>query len=289
MVHCGHVFGATVGCVMRALRVLYPGAVYHVTARGNERQLIFRDAIDDREFLRLLELVVERYGWICHGYCLMGNHYHLLIETPRANLPIGMRHLNGCYTRSFNRHWNRVGHLFQGRYKAAVVEKLAYLLKLIRYIALNPVRMEPPLCPTPEAYAWSSYRFLLGFASRPEWLTIDWALAQFGDDYDGARRRLKAFVEEGLRTDPLRAVGGLYFGDDDFIRDRTAGLTQIPEIARAHWQPLRPGLDEIFRAEADPIAVAYRRYGYTLGEIGGHLGCHYSTVSRRLLRSERSA
>ena len=85
LVHCGHVFEATVGCVMRALRVLYPGAVYHVTARGNERQLIFRDAIDYREFLRLLELVVERYGWICHGYCLMGNHYHLLIETPRAN------------------------------------------------------------------------------------------------------------------------------------------------------------------------------------------------------------
>ena len=260
-----------------------------MSARGNERRRIFRDAADHREFLRLLELVVERYGWICHGYCLMGNHYHLLIETPRANLPIGMRHLNGCYTRSFNRRWSRVGHLFQGRYKARVVEKQAYLLGLIRYVAINPMRTEPPLCPTPEAYVWSSYRILLGFAPRPEWLTIDWALAQFGDDYEGARARLKAFVDEGLTTDPPRAVGDLYFAGDDFIRARVAALVPIPEIPRAHWQPLRPGLGEIFQAEEDPIAVAYRRYGYTLREIGGHLGCHYSTVSRRLIRSERSA
>ena len=184
----------------RPLRVLYPGAVYHVTARGNERRRIFRDSADYREFLKQLALVVDRYGFMCHGYCLMGNHYHLLVETPRANLPIGMRHLNGCHTRSFNRRWRRVGHLFQGRYKAELVEKQSYPLELIRYIALNPIRTEPPLCPTPEAYAWSSYRVLLGLASRPAWLTIDWALAQFGDDYDGARLRLKAFVEECIAS-----------------------------------------------------------------------------------------
>ena len=154
----------------RPLRVLYPGAVYHVVARGNERQRIFRDVTDYRGFLKLLELVVDRYCWLCHGYCLMGNHYHLLVETPRANLPIGMRHLNGCHTRSFNRRWGRVGHLFQGRYKAEVVEKQSYLLELIRYIALNPVRVEPPLCATPEQYQWSSYGVLLRRAPQPRGL-----------------------------------------------------------------------------------------------------------------------
>lgn len=260
-----------------------------MSARGNERRRIFRDAGDYRGFLKLLGLVVDRYGFVCHGYCLMGNHYHLLVETPRANLPVGMRHLNGCHTRSFNRRWRRVGHLFQGRYKARVVEKQAYLLELIRYLALNPVRTEPPLCPTPEAYAWSSYRAVLGLTSRPAWLTIDWALAQFGDDYGGARRRLQAFVEEGLAADPPCAVSDLFFADDDFIRDTTAGLEPIPEIPRAHWQPLRPGLAEIFLTEADPIVVAYRTYGYRLREIGDQLGCHYSTVSRRLRESERVA
>ncbi len=219
--------------VTRPLRVLYPGAVYHVVARGNERRRIFRDVTDYRGFLKLLELVVDRYCWLCHGYCLMGNHYHLLVETPRANLPIGMRHLNGCHTRSFNRRWGRVGHLFQGRYKAEVVEKQAYLLELIRYIALNPVRTEPPLCATPERYRWSSYGILLGRGPVPAWLTIDWVLKQFGDDYDGARAMLASFVDRGLAGDRPHAVSGVYLGGTDFIRDITAGLALIPEIPRA--------------------------------------------------------
>ena len=274
--------------VARPLRILYPGAVYHVTARGNERQAIFRDTADYVEFQRQLELAVERYDWLCHGICLMGNHYHALVETPRANLPVGMRHLNGCYSAAFNRRWQRVGHVFQGRYKAELVEKHAYLLQLVRYLALNPMRTTPPLCAAPEEYPWSSYRVLLGLEPQPAWLTIDWILAQFADDYERARVRLKAFVEEGLEERPL-PVGGMYFADDDFLRDVTAGLHQIPEIPRKQWQPLRPGLDEIFAASEDPIAVAYRAYGYRLREIAAHLGCHYATVSRRLRKSEEAA
>lgn len=272
----------------RALRVLYPGAVYHVTARGNERRSIFADAEDYRAFLGQLDLAVARYGWICHGYCLMGNHYHLLVETPRANLPIGMRHLNGCYSRAFNRRWSRVGHVFQGRYSAELVEKQAYLLELIRYIALNPFRTEPRLCASPEAYLWSSYAAFLGLAPRPVWLTVEWVLKQFGDEFGAARARLRSYVDRGLESPPPSAVAGAYFATEDFIRAATAGLDPIPEIPRAHWQPLRPALDEVFSSAEDPIVTAYRTFGYTLREIAEHLGCHYATVSRRLRRSEQA-
>ena len=271
---------------MRALRVLFPGAVYHVTSRGNARQPIFLDAADRMQFLKLLQVAIERYGWICHGYCLMGNHYHLLIETPRGNLPIGMRHLNGCYSQSFNRRWQRVGHLFQGRYKAVLVEKLPYLLELIRYAALNPMRTEPPLCAAPELYAWSSYRILLGLAPRPAWLTVDWVLAQFGDDYEAARTRLRAFVDEARGMGEEDAIDGIYFGSERFIAEKVVDVGPIPEIPRAHWQPVRPPLDAIFETVDEPILAAYREYGYTLKEIGAHLGCHYQTVSRRLRQGE---
>src|SRR4030042_5793823 len=124
----------------RPLRIEFPGAVYHVTSRGNARQTIFIDDEDRGGFLDLLSIVVERFNWICHAYCLMGNHYHLLIETPDGNLSKGMRELNGIYTQHFNRRHGRVGHVFQGRFKAILVEKDSYLLELCRYIVLNPVR-----------------------------------------------------------------------------------------------------------------------------------------------------
>ena len=135
--------------VARPLRILYPGAVYHVTARGNERQAIFRDTADYVEFQRQLELAVERYDWLCHGICLMGNHYHALVETPRANLPVGMRHLNGCYSAAFNRRWQRVGHVFQGRYKAELVEKQAYLPGDSGALGLPAPSRVPPLTTRP--------------------------------------------------------------------------------------------------------------------------------------------
>ena len=124
----------------RPLRLEFPHALYHVTARGNAQQDVYLDD-DDRElFLCVLAEVIDRFRWICHAYCLMGNHYHLLIETPDANLSLGMRQLNGVYTQRFNRHHNRAGHLFQGRFKAILVERYSYLLELARYIVLNPLR-----------------------------------------------------------------------------------------------------------------------------------------------------
>jgi putative transposase len=124
------------------LRHEYPGAVYHLTSRGNARQKIFLDDTDRKKFLDVLSQAVSRYGWLCHAYSLMDNHYHLLVETPKGNLSIGMRQLNGIYTQAFNRRHRRVGHLFQGRYKAILVQKQAHLLELCRYVVLNPLRVK---------------------------------------------------------------------------------------------------------------------------------------------------
>lgn len=121
----------------RPLRLVYPGALYHITARGNERKEIFRSDDDRSAFLSILAQAVERYRLILHAYVLMSNHYHLLLETEEGNLPLAIRHLNGLYTGYFNRSHRRVGHLFQGRYKAILIEKESYLLELSRYIHLN--------------------------------------------------------------------------------------------------------------------------------------------------------
>lgn len=124
----------------RPLRLEFPGAIYHVTSRGNARNAIFLDDEDRVLFLACLGAVVTRFGWWCHAYCLMDNHYHLLIETPEGDLSRGMRQLNGVYTQRFNRRHGRAGHVFQGRFKAIVVDRDSYLLELCRYVVLNPIR-----------------------------------------------------------------------------------------------------------------------------------------------------
>ena len=124
----------------RPLRIEYPGAVVHVTSRGNEKRAVFEDDPDREAFLNTLAHVNKRYHWICHAYCLMDNHYHLLIETPEGNLSLGMRQLNGVYTQTLNRRHRRVGHLFQGRFKAILIQKDSHLLEVCRYVVLNPVR-----------------------------------------------------------------------------------------------------------------------------------------------------
>jgi REP element-mobilizing transposase RayT len=134
--------------------------VYHVTARGNAREPIFFDDEDRQSFLTILGSVVNRFNWLCHAYCLMGNHYHLLIETPDGNLSRGMRQLNGVYTQKVNRRYSRVGHLFQGRFKSILVDKGSYLLELARYVVLNPVRAK--LVKDPKDWEWSSYRATVG-------------------------------------------------------------------------------------------------------------------------------
>ena len=124
----------------RPLRIEYGGALYHVTSRGDRQELIYEDDEDRRAFLTVLGHVVERFGWVCYAYCLMGNHYHLVVETPKGNLSKGMRQLNGVFTQVSNRRHGKVGHVFQGRYKAILIDKNAYWLEVSRYVVLNPVR-----------------------------------------------------------------------------------------------------------------------------------------------------
>ncbi len=202
-------------------------------------------------FLGQLARAVDRYGVICHAYCLMGNHYHLVLETPRANLPIVMRHVNGCYTRAFNATEGRVGHLFEGRYRAVLVEKDAHLLEIVRYVALNPTRARPAFCERPEEWPWSSYPALLGSVATPTWLTRDWLLGQLGASRDVARRRVKRFVDEGLASSDRAIEDGIFAGDE-LVRARTAGLEPIPEVPRSHWQPLRPTLERMLRDKRGP-------------------------------------
>jgi putative transposase len=158
------------------MRIEFPGAVYHITARGNERKMMFLDDHDREAFLVLMRQVKERFNWLIHSYVLMGNHYHLLVETVEANLSRGMRQLNGVYTQVFNRRHKRVGHLFQGRFKAILIEKDSYLLEISRYLALNPVRTG--MVSRAEEWPWSSYRTTIGIADPPSWLQVDWILEQ---------------------------------------------------------------------------------------------------------------
>jgi putative transposase len=154
----------------RPLRILYPGAVYHITSRGNERKAVFKSIRDREKFLEYLESAVEKYQALIHAYCLMDNHYHLLLETPSGNLPRIMRHINGAYTTYFNVKRDRSGHLFQGRYKAILVEKDEYAKELSRYIHLNPVRGK--MVESPEEYVWSSYQSYIGIQKTPKWLYV---------------------------------------------------------------------------------------------------------------------
>ena len=153
----------------RPLRIEYPDALYHVTSRGNRQEDIYLDDQDRNAFLKTLSRVCDRFNWVCHSYCLMSNHYHLMIETPEANLSEGMRQLNGVYTQTLNRNHSRVGHVFQGRYKAILVQKDSYLLELSRYIVLNPVRAS--MVHSAKDWRWSSYQSTAGLVATPNWLT----------------------------------------------------------------------------------------------------------------------
>ncbi len=163
----------------RPLRVSYPGAVYHVTERGNERKRIVRDDQDRERFLAIVGDMVEQYQVLCHAWVFMDNHYHLVLETPQANLSSAIRHVNGVYTQAFNRRHQRVGHLFQGRLKAILVQQEAYLLELCRYVVLNPVRAK--MATRPNQWRWSSYRTTSGEELAPPWLVTEWILGDVGD------------------------------------------------------------------------------------------------------------
>jgi hypothetical protein len=219
----------------------------------------------------------------------MGNHFHLVVETPQPNLARGMRRLNAAYAQGFNARYDRVGHVFQGRYKAVLIEKNAHLLEVCRYVVLNPVRAG--LCTGPERWPRSSYRATAGIALPERFLTVDWVLSQFSERREEARRRYRAFVSEGNGVGPWGELrGAIYLGDERFAARRSVPNERIPEVPRAQWRPVRRPLAEVFRMHGDrALTVAYRDEGYTMAEIADYLAVHYATVSRRLRQLEQQA
>jgi len=204
----------------RPLRVEYPGAFYHVINRGNAGEKIFKNQRDKNKFLEYLQKAGERFSLIIHTYCLMSNDYHVLIETPQANLGRAMQWLNVCYATYYNRKRQRSGHLFQGRFKALLIEADEYLKELSRYVHLNPVRAK--LVAKPQDYAWSSYPAFLKKNAGPEWLETEKILGYFGKRKKEAIKKYKKFVEaieiERLENPHKQAVGGFILGEADFIQ-----------------------------------------------------------------------
>ena len=272
----------------RPLRLEFPGALYHVMARGNRRDPIYLKNEDFSDFLSLLAEACRRFNWSVHAYCLMTNHYHFLVETADANLSRGMRHINGVYTQRFNRRHARVGHVFQGRYKSPLVQKDAYLLELSRYIVLNPVRAQ--LVRTVDAWKWSSYRCTVGKAPRPAWLNTDWLLAQFGTRRTRAIHAYRRYVVEGLDADnPFTDIENqLYFGDESFLGQLRAVLPQdeLREIFSAHRRAVALTLGEYDQQwpRDEAMARAYLSGVYTMREIAAHHQVHVMTVSRAVRR-----
>jgi putative transposase len=204
----------------RPLRIEYPGALYHITSRGNDRSDIFRDDADRLKFLDMLKDYYERFDILIHCYVLMDNHYHLVVETPRGNILKVMHGLNSGYTGYFNRKYKRSGHLFQGRYKAIIVDKESYLIELSRYVHLNPVRAG--MVDLPEEYTWSSYKGYLLKTRSSEWVEYSWTLGAFGNR--NQRRLYKEYVFRETPESPMRKLyGQVVLGSEEFI----SGLKKV--------------------------------------------------------------
>lgn len=275
----------------RPLRLEFPGAIYHITSRGNARLPIFEDDQDRQRFLFILQEVVKRFNWLCHAYCLMDNHYHLVVETVDGNLSQGMRHFNGVYTQDFNRRHNRTGHVFQGRYKSILVERDSYLLELCRYVVLNPVRAGE--VSQPGEYPWSSYRATAGLGKGAPFLSADWVLGQFGETRSEAQKRYRGFVLDGMGGpslwEKLRAPSIL--GTEGFIEKIKPALEDkfhLREFPRRERLVFRPSLERLLekgqrknkRGRNEAILSAHLEYGYGLLEIARHVGLHYTTISK---------
>jgi len=272
----------------RPLRLEVQGGVYHVMSRGNERRDIFVDDADRKRFLGILSSVTERMNVLCHAYCLMNNHYHLLLETPDGNLSHSIRQLNGIYAQTFNRRHDRVGHLFQGRFTSKLIQKETYLLAVSRYIVVNPVRSRFVSLATD--WEWSSYRAHLGQVSPPSFLSVDWLLAQFNTvNRAHAREAYREFVEDDPTVSNPIANASPILGSDEFVARFRDALTEEPpfdEVPRRQRLVARPSLRKLFEGCTDRatrnarMRQAHIDHGYTMTEIAGHLGLHRMTISR---------
>lgn len=275
----------------RPLRIELAGGLYHVTSRGDRREDIYFGDADRIAWLETFNQVCARFNWTCHAWCQMTNHYHIVIETAEGNLAQGMRQLNGVYTQTVNRSHKRTGHVFQGRYKAIMVEKDSYLLELARYVVLNPLRAR--MVRDVANWRWSSYRAMIGTETAPEWLQTDWILGQFASQRGRAIKRYIDFVRAGVGLPGLwdKLRGQVYLGGDAFLArmQKLAAKAAIGEIPRAQRRPLAKPLSDYRDRPVGArkgMAAAYATGDYTMQEIADCFGVHYATVSRAVRQSE---
>jgi len=274
----------------RPLRIQAAGLSYHVTARGNGRMAIYTDDRDRRAFLRLLTRVTEVRSLACHAYCLMPNHYHLVATTSAANLSQVVKELNGPYAQWWNRRHRRVGHVFQGRFHAQVVQDDAYLLTVCRYVVLNPVRAG--LVDKVEQWPWSSYRATAGMVAPPPFLHPEglWRHFSRGSPAAGIRRYREFVAAHTAGTSELPAepvLGDAAFVDrfNDWRRRASA------DVARRERE-VRPPLEELFagvvtKAARNQQAAKAYELGYPMVAIARYLDIHHSTVSKVLAAAGR--
>ncbi|HEC18427.1 MAG TPA: addiction module toxin RelE, partial [Gammaproteobacteria bacterium] len=264
------------------------------TARGDRQEDIYLNDEDRCDFLEVLSGVQQRFNWLIHAYCLMDNHYHLLVETPDGNLSQGMRQLNGVYTQNSNRRHQRVGHVFQGRYKAILVQKESYLLELARYIVLNPVRAR--MVRKAESWPWSSYRDTAGLRQAPDWLTTEWVLSAFAKQKARAIKKYCEFIKAGKhQPSPWDELHNqVFLGDEQYvkrIRQKIDADKDLSEIPKSQRRPKPKAIAEYAKESTSRnagIMAAYASGGYSLKEIGEYYSLHYSQVSR-IVKSEEHA
>lgn len=279
----------------RPLRIEFPGAVYHVTSRGDRREPIYRDDEDRETHLAIIAQAMGRFDAQVLAYCLMGNHYHLVLQTRQANLSRLMRHVNGVYTQAFNRRHAQGGHLFQGRFKAILVDRDAYLVALCRYVERNPVAAG--LAAEVREWPWSSCRAHIGEAGVPAWLDSDGLLGQVlgrpvatQADRRKAARKYAGLVEEetadaaSFWQEALR--GQIFLGDEAFVASTQARVAptlrlskEVPRAQRRGPFDLRQHIEN-GGARDEAMLRAYREHGMTMTAIAAALGLSVSRVSR---------
>lgn len=270
----------------RPLRLELAGGLYHVTSRGDRRENIYENDEDREKWLDNLGNTCRRFNWRCHAYCLMDNHYHIVIETAEANLSKGMRQLNGVYTQYYNRQHGRVGHVFQGRYKGILVERDEYLLELARYVVLNPIRAS--MVKNIKDWKWSSYNAMSGEEFTQSWLETGWILGQFSKQQKRAIEKYVDFVREGVGLPPIwgNLQNQIFLGSEKFINNiqkqiiEKDTLSEVPRLQRRKLPKPLEYYDNTYPDQKKAILNAYLSGGYTLKEIGGYFAKHYSTISR---------
>jgi len=273
----------------RPLRIEFEDALYHLTSRGNERRNIFRSDRDRKAFLTFLGAAAQRFGWSITAWVLMTNHYHLVVQTHKPNLSRGMHWLNSVYAGWFNRIHKRRGHLFEGRFKAFLIDREAYFAEVLRYVVLNPVRAK--MVQRPEDYRWSSYRATAGLEIAPEWLDLDSVLPLFGNEKPPAQAEYREFVLAKIGCEDRlwdKLENQLYLGTEEWIKaarklvESTPRSTDHPRAQRAVGRPkMHTILDVVANAAGETADSIRATRGGILRRLAAWLGWHEGLITLR--------